>query len=81
MTVSELIKKTPKLTNIWSAATIPPASQPAAAATSFTSSQPEPVPFLAVQALLTQFMMFQSQVLVHNDMCAEMKCMAPLNVK
>ena len=40
VTVSELIKKTPKLTNICSAATNPPASQPAAVAPSITSSQP-----------------------------------------
>ena len=38
--VAELIKKTPKLTNIWNSATNPPASQPAAVAPSITSSQP-----------------------------------------
>ena len=38
--VSELLKKTPKLTNIWSAATNPPASLPAAAATSTSTDQP-----------------------------------------
>ena len=38
--MSELLKKTPKLTNIWSAATNPPASQPAAAATSPSTDQP-----------------------------------------
>ena len=44
-----------------------------------------PVPLLAVRALLTQLMLIQSQgqsqVLVHNDKCAELKCMAPLIVK
>ena len=38
--MSELLKKTPKLTNIWSAATNPPASLPAAAATSTSTDQP-----------------------------------------
>ena len=37
--VSELIKKTPKLRNYFSAATNPPASQPSAAATSTTMGQ------------------------------------------
>ena len=38
--MSELLKKTPNVTNIWSAATNPPASLPAAAATSTSTDQP-----------------------------------------
>ena len=85
--MSELLKKPPKLTNVWCASTILLASQSTAAATSTTTSQPTTIAMTSqsASALTSRTSsadadQIQSQVLVHNHKCADMMCVS-LNCK